>query len=708
MKNNFSLEVKKILKEAEQEMFNLNHPYVGSEHMLLGILKISNLLKTVLETYNLTYEGFKKELISVVGTARKKSELALYTPLLKRIITDAIDEATETNGGVVEPVHLLLGMLEEGEGIGMRILYNMDVNVDGIYNDIIKLSNKKKQEKTSILCDIGKPINACKNEHIYKREKELDNLIEVLLRKNKNNPLLLGEAGVGKTAIVEEFARRIEEGLVPDRLAGMRIIEVETGSLISGTRYRGEFEDRLNKIIKEAITEKDIILFIDEIHTLVNCGGAEGAVDAANILKPYLARGELKVIGATTSREYKQSIYKDKALDRRFQAINIEEPSLKDTEFILKNIKSNYENHHNVIISDENIKDIIKYADKYIFNRYNPDKSIDILDSVCAHVQLSRPNKNNTLGELNKKKEKFLLNKKYKEALETEIKIKDLKENTSRIQITKEDILKVVEYRANIPVLDNFNEKINKLPDIIKSHIYGQDRQIDEVCNTLKEKYLIDNSSPLSILLLGPSGCGKTFLAKEIANNLFGTKELLRLDMSELSGEGAINKLLGSPQGYVGYEDECLLSKIKDYPYSMILLDEIEKASKKVQKLFLEILENGHIRNAKGENIHFENTTIIMTSNIEVKKGVGFTNINDITSEFLDKNLQEKITKTITLSKIDVTSAKKYIKRETEKLKLTKEAINEILSKANLEEHGLRGVQKELNKYKISKLLTKV
>lgn len=708
MKNNFSLEVKKILKEAEQEMFSLNHPYVGSEHMLLGILKISSLLKNRLEAHNLTYDGFKKELISVVGTARKKSELALYTPLLKRIITDAIEEATETNGGVVEPVHLLLGMLEEGEGIGMRILYNMDINVDGIYNDIVKLSNKKKQEKSSILCDIGKPINALKNEHIYKREKELNNLIEVLLRKNKNNPLLLGEAGVGKTAIVEEFARRIEEGLVPDSLAGMRIIEVETGSLISGTRYRGEFEDRLNKIIKEAISEKNIILFIDEIHTLVNCGGAEGAVDAANILKPYLARGELKVIGATTSREYKQTIYKDKALDRRFQAINIEEPSLKDTEFILKNIKSNYEEHHNVIISDENIKDIIKYADKYIFNRYNPDKSIDILDSVCAHVQLSRPNKNNALGELNKKKEKFLLNKKYKEALETELKIKDLKENTSRIQITKEDILKVVEYRANIPVLDNFNEKINKLPDIIKSHIYGQDKQIDEVCNTLKEKYLIDNSSPLSILLLGPSGCGKTFLAKEVANNLFGTKELLRLDMSELSGEGAINKLLGSPQGYVGYEDECLLGKIKDYPYSMILLDEIEKASKKVQKLFLEILENGHIRNAKGENIHFENTTIIMTSNVEVKKGVGFTNMDGDTSEFLDKNLQEKITKTITLSKIDVTSAKKYVKRETEKLKLTKETINEILANANIEEHGLRGVQKELNKYKIHKLLTKV
>lgn len=708
MKNNFNLEVKKILKEAEQEMFDLNHPYVGSEHMLLGILKISTELKTLLANYDLTYERFRRELINVVGTARKKSELALYTPLLKRIITDAIEEAEETNKGIVEPTHLLLGMLEEGEGVGIRILFNMDINVDAIYNDIVKMSNKQKSEKNSILLEIGKPINSAPDEHIYKREDELNNLIEVLLRKNKNNPLLLGEAGVGKTAIVEELARRIESGDVPDKLQNMKIIEIDTGSLISGTRYRGEFEDRLNKIIKEAVSEKNIILFIDEIHTLVNCGGAEGAVDAANILKPYLARGELKVIGATTLKEYKTTIYKDKALDRRFQIINVEEPSLKDTEYILKNIKANYESHHNVIITDENIKDIIKYSDKYIFNRFNPDKTIDILDSVCAHVQLTRPNKNNCLGELNKKKEKFLSNKKYKEALETELQIKDLKENTSKIQITKEDILKVVEYRANIPVLDHFNEKLSRLAPTIKTHIYGQDKQIDEVADALKEKYLMDNTKPLSILLLGPSGVGKTFLAKEIANNLFGTKELLRLDMSELSGEGAINKLLGSPQGYVGYESDSLLSKVKDYPYSVILLDEIEKSSTKVQKLFLEILENGQIRNAKNEEIHFENTTIIMTSNVPIKNNLGFTNNRNDTVDFIDSSLYEKIEKIVTLSSIDKTSAKKYIRRETENLKLEKADIEAILSKADLEANGLRGVQKELNKYKISKLLTKV
>lgn len=710
MKNKFDLEVKKILKEAEKEMFDLNHPYVGSEHMLLGILKSSGYLKDLLNSYDLTYEVFRKELIAVVGTARKKSELALYTPLLKRIIADAMEEAEETNGGVVKPEHLLIGMLEEGEGVGIRILVNMDINLDGIYQDVIKKTAKTKKNKDSVLFEIGKPINAKKDEHIYKREKEIENLIEVLLRKNKNNPLLLGEAGVGKTAIVEELARRIEQGDVPDSLASYKIIEMDTGSLISGTRYRGEFEDRLNKIIKEAIDEKNVILFIDEIHTLVNCGGAEGAVDAANILKPYLARGSLKVIGATTFKEYKMTIYKDKALDRRFQIINVEEPSLKDTEYILKNIKSNYEQHHNVIITDENIKDIIKYSDKYIYNRFNPDKAIDILDSVCAHVQLSRPNKRNALSELYKKKEKFLTNKKYKEALEIELKIKDLKENTDRVQITSKDILKVVEYRANMPVLDSFNESINKLSNVIKSHIYGQDNAIDEICNSLKEKYLIDNSKPLSILLTGPSGVGKTFLANEVANNLFGTKQFLRLDMSELSGEGAVNKLLGTSQGYVGYDDECLFGKIRDYPYSLILLDEVEKSSLKVQNIFLEILENGQIRNGKGETIHFENTTIIMTSNAPTAENIGFNTSAPIGEEKcpISSGLYSRIQKTIALSKIDYNAAKNYIKRETENLKLSKSEIDEIIKNANINVTGLRGVQKELNKYKINKLLTKV
>lgn len=700
MKDNFDLEVKKILKEAENEMYDLNHPYVGSEHMLLGILKISKNLKDLLENYDLTYDNFKEELINIVGTSHRKSEIALYTPLLKRIIADAIEEANESNGGIVKPEHLLIGMLEEGEGVGIRILINMDINIESIYNDLVK-NTSGPQNKNSILFDIGKPVKPVMEEHIYKREKEIEEIIEILLRKNKNNPLLLGEAGVGKTAIVEELARRIESGEVPDNLLNSKIIEIDTGSLISGTRYRGEFEDRLNKIIKATIKEKNIILFIDEIHTLVNCGGAEGAVDAANILKPYLARGSLKVIGATTLREYKMTIYKDKALERRFQTINVEEPSLEDTEYILHKIKPNYEKHHGVQISEENIKSILKYTEKYIHSRFNPDKSIDILDSVCAHVQLTRPNKKNLLRKLNEKKNKFLQEKKYREALEIELKIKDLEKSKNKIKISDKDILKVVELRANMPIMDVFQEKISFLPIILKEKIYGQDEAIDSICNAIKEKYTFECDSPLALLLEGPSGVGKTFLAKEIAENLFGKNHLLRLDMNELSNEGITNKLLGTTQGYVGYEDECLLNSIKDYPYSLILLDNFDKSSLKVQNIFKEILENGTIRNGRGEIIHFENTTIIMTTKTKSQNSIGFqkeTNDNTTKSDNLLKNY---INKSIKLSIIDKKVAKEYIKANMKNVDISKKEIDQMIENAKIETQGIRGIQKEINKYKM-------
>ena len=350
----------------------------------------------------------------------------------------------------------------------------------------------------------------------------------------------------------------------------------------------------------------------------------------------------------------------------------------------------------------------MKLADKYIFNRFNPDKSIDILDSVCAHVQITRPNKKNCILELQKKKDEYLSSKKYKEALNVELEIKKEQEVSKLAHITYKDIIKIVEYRANMPVLDTFNDNIINLSKRLKKNIYGQDKAIDEVCEALKEKYLVDNTKPLSILLSGPTGVGKTLLAKEIATHLFGDKQFLRLDMNELSGDGALNRLLGSPQGYVGYEDEALLSKIKDYPYSVILLDEIEKISPKIQKLFIEILENGTIRNNKGETIHFENTTIIMTTNRESQSSIGFRKESIVQKEFLDKDFKNHILKNIIMSKIEKESAKKYIKRETSTLKLSKKDIDEIIENSKIDIYGLRGVQKELNKYKINKLLTKV
>ena len=698
----YGIEVKRILKQAEKEMFILHHPYVGTEHMLLAILKSNSDECKLLNKYGLYYKTFCDYLVRIIGKAEKKSEIALYTPLLKKTLMHAEEFASSDNQNM-EIKHLIIALLDIGEGVAVRILLNMNIDLDSIYDELYNSSENKSK---MTIYEIGRVVKANREEKVYKREKEINEVIEILLRKNKSNPLLIGEAGVGKTAVVEELARQISDKNVPDQLYNYEIISLDTGSLISGTKYRGDFEERLNKIINEVILNKKIILFIDEIHTLINCGGAEGAVDAANILKPFLARGDLKVIGATTTREYKLSIQKDKALDRRFQTVNIEEPSLNDTEYILKNIKNIYEKHHNVLISNENISDIVKMADKYIFNRSNPDKCIDILDSICAHVQCCRPNKKNALSILEKKKEVMLLQKKYRSVLETELKIKNLIENTDKIQITKEDILRVIEYKANIPLFDNISDKFNTLSDTLKSIVYGQDSQIDEIISILKEKYLTSNDRVLSILLKGPVGVGKTYLVKSIVNNLFGEKYLLKIDMSEFSSETALARLLGTHVGYAGYNDDALLDRIRDYPYSIILLDNIEKSSLNIQKIFSNILENGYIHNSKGEKIIFNNTTIIMTETTN-NESIGFHNLGSNTSD-ISSNLLDKVDKVVYFAKIDKTSAKKYLKREAGSLNLTTSEYNMIIDKAAIDKTGIRGLQKELNKYKINKVFTKV
>jgi len=387
MFNNFGVQITGILKNAEKERYNLKHPYVGTEHLLLSVLSNDKEMAEYLKEYGLTYEKFKKELNIVVGSASKTSEINLYTPLLKRVINNALDNAKENNNAIVTTKHLILSILEEGEGIAIRLLVTMNIDIDSIYDNLNKnnkLTTKKLElYETGILLNESIDFNEC----VVGRDKEIDLIIETLLRKKKNNPILIGDAGVGKTAIVEELVRRIERKEVPDNLYNTKIVSLEMGALVSGTKYRGEFEEKLTKIIKELENNSNIILFIDEIHSMVNAGGAEGAITAGDIFKPALARGKIKCIGATTTHEYQKFFSGDKALMRRFEIINVDEPTSSETKDILLKVKNEYEQHHNVIIPTNMLDKIITYTDKFITNKKNPDKAIDFLDSVCSKVK---------------------------------------------------------------------------------------------------------------------------------------------------------------------------------------------------------------------------------------------------------------------------------------------------------------------------------
>ena len=540
MFHNFGFAISSLLETAEKEREILKHPYVGSEHLLLAILKSNSEATQKLNKMGLTYHQFKKELIEVVGSASKFQELVLYTPLLKRILELAMVDAEENNSGIVTENHLLLAMLEEGEGIAIRIMMSMDLDLDELYDDLKIKKGQKKERNNLEIYKIGVVLNDIINmeESVIGRERELELMIETLLRKKKNNPLLIGRAGVGKTSLVEELVRRIKLGMVPEELQEKEIVMLEMGALVAGTKYRGEFEERLTKLIKEIINNKNIILFIDEIHSMVNAGGAEGAINASDILKPYLARGELKCIGATTTEEYYKFIERDKALERRFEKVLIEEPSLERTKEILTKVKKEYENHHHVKITNDNINDIVYYAEEYIFGKNNPDKSLELLDSVCANKKANSKNthsQNNSkeLIKITKNREKKIQEGDFKTALELKKEEDNIKNKTinkkADLLITTEDILKVVEMKTGIPVTNNNLERINQLEKELQKRILGQDDAIKKIIQTLKGKRN-DSKLPLSIFLSGPSGVGKTETVK-IISEVFGKKEsLLRLD----------------------------------------------------------------------------------------------------------------------------------------------------------------------------------
>ena len=641
MYNNYNLETSRIFKDAEKIMISLNHGYVGTEHLFLSMLKNSEEIRNLLEKYQIEYDGFLEELLLVVNSETCKKVACIYTPLLKKVIKNAEIHAKNS---YITPLMLLESLLEEGEGIAIRILISMGLDIDKLYDEI-KLKDKKSNQKLEIY-NIGKEMSKDLSDNfVVGREKEIDLITETLLRKNKNNPLLIGDAGVGKSAIVEELARRIKKGDVPNALKNKKIISIEMSSLVAGTKYRGEFEEKLNKIIKEVENNPEIILFIDEIHTLSNAGGAEGAINASDILKPYLARGKIKVIGATTTNEYNKFIAKDKALSRRFDLIKINEPSIDETINILSKIKPSFEHHYNIKISEENIRQIVDLTNKYILDRFNPDKSIDLLDSVCAMKEVKSPKEKNIIILKNKlsniieAKEKMVKNNNFEEALnyrkqEIELYEKIEKEKNSSNRITNNDIKEVMLRKSNIP---NMKNNWKDLKAYLNNEIVGQEEAINEIIASLKSK---ESDLPVSILLTGSTGVGKTKTVKEIATYL--KMPLVRLDLSEYNEPVSINRLIGSSAGYVGYDDENIFDRIRMYPNSIVLLDELEKANSNVINLFLQVLDEGFITNAKGEKIDFKNTYIFMTSNAEINNKIGFMKgksnyQNSFSKEFLGR-----------------------------------------------------------------------
>ena len=607
MENNINGRIKRILEYAEQEMLDLNHPYVGSEHLLLSLLEYDQ-TKKILNKYNLTYDNFKETLIRIIGKSNIKSTYILYTPLLKLIIKRAI----ERDGEDANELSLLKELISSDDGIAVRIMLELGCDLDTLYGELVNTH--------SYLDEIG--VNMMRSTLDYPligREKEISSMLEILLRKNKNNPILVGYAGVGKTAIVYELAKRIKEGHVPESLMGKEIYMLDMASLLSNTKYRGEFETKINNLIKEAISKENIILFIDEIHTIVRTGGGEGSCDAANILKPYLASDKIKLIGATTLKEYDEYISSDSALSRRFARIHVKEPTESETLEILKGVKESYESYHKVKLEDKTLALIVKYASKYITNNQNPDKSLEVLDCLLSRVNLNMY-ENNYVYAYNE----FLKNKDYKNALNVRMQKKSIEEK---------DIISVIENLANIKILEE--ENYQNLVSILDKKIYGQD--LTKLKELLHKKFI--NNKVSMIEIKGPKGVGKTYTAKLIAETL--NYNLIELDMKEFSSPTSINRLIGSDPGYVGYDSSTILDKIKYNPYSLILLKNVEEAALNVLDLFSSISEKGYLTDKYNNKINVNFTLIIKTNNCMTRK-IGYDNLDEQNSGIVYYNLISK------------------------------------------------------------------
>lgn len=738
MFSKFSEETQKVLIMAKKEMTMLKHPYVGSEHLLLAILHDDSLLVTkILNGYNINYVNYRDEIIKIIGEGKVSNEWFLFTPLLKRVLENAILECKEENLKEVTIERVFISLLEEGDGVAIRTLMGMNIDIDALYEKFTdKFIYKQSSSNSKLMVDEfavdfnEKSLNG-EFDPVIGRDDKINRIIEILLRRTKNNPLLIGEAGVGKTAIIEELSRRIVTGDVPDQLLNKRILGISTASLVAGTKYRGEFEERINHIISELENHDDIILFIDEIHTLVGAGGAEGAIDASNILKPYLARGKLKIIGATTKAEYSKFFEQDKALDRRFQKIYVEEPSFEDTLNILFKIRSIYEEFHGVKISDDMLKSIVDLTDRYMPNGKQPDKSIDVLDEACSKTALMDSEYDKKIKSIKKQlnhlleeKNKCIVNQDYKKAsllkdeelmLTNKLNMLDIK-NSKKMNcksINIKTLYDIVYSRTKIPVYDIDNMNSSDIYSKLKNKIIGHDNEIKRIIDVISNRRIFNRKAPSSFLIVGSTGIGKTLFVKEYAKLLYSRESLIRIDMSEYRESHSVSKIIGSPPGYVGYDDKnSVLEKVKFNPYSVILLDEIEKADRSILKLFLQVLDDGYMTNSYGEQIDFSNTIIFMTSNLGCdSKNIGFIDnkqqvVLDKIKDFLDVEFINRIDEVVLFNNINEKDIEKiikdkltkYVEKFNDKTILSTEFVNKIKAECEYNLFGARRINKVIEK----------
>ena len=688
----------KVIMLAQEEARRLGHNFVGTEQVLLGLIgEGTGVAAKTLKSMGVTLKDARAEVEKIIGRGSGFVAVEIpFTPRAKRVLELSWDEARQLGHNYIGTEHLLLGLIREGEGVAARVLENLGVDLNKIRSNVVKMLGESKPQtvssgssssssssggktKTPSLDEFGRDLTLAAQElrldPVVGREKEIERVIQILARRTKNNPVLIGEPGVGKTAVAEGLAIRIVNAEVPDILDGKKVIQLDMGLLVAGTKYRGEFEERLKKIMDEIRQAGNIILVIDEMHTLIGAGAAEGAIDAANILKPALSRGEIQVIGATTLDEYRKYVEKDSALERRFQSVIIDEPTEDESIEIIKGLKPKYEEHHKLIISDEAIVAAVKLSNKYITDRFLPDKAIDVIDEASSKVRLKVSNLSPEGKELEKElrvlikdKEDAIRNQEFEKASQLRDEEADLKDRiremaqkyreeheANKPTVTAENVAEVIATMTGDPVTkltEGESERLLKLEDTLHARVIGQHDAVVAISKAIRRARvgLKSPNRPIgSFIFCGPTGVGKTELAKALAEAVFGSEDnMIRVDMSEFMEKHSTAKLIGSPPGYVGYDDGGHLTElVRKKPYSVILFDEIEKAHPDVFNIMLQILDDGRLTDAKGRHVNFKNTIIIMTSNVGASMITTTSRLGFSTSDDESKDKYEKLKETV-------------------------------------------------------------